>query len=379
MGKIRVLNITSTRYGIGGVERLLLDMSDKFDRTEFELSYCNLFCEQDSSGAFPTELNRRGLRQFVIPGKRFWEIPLMLLRLIRLLRREQFDIVHLHMMKATLLGYIAVCFCDSIHVITCHYTRRLIEKYPPPIRWLERAAMNSAARIIAISEYVKEDMIAGGVSADKIAVIHNGIDIDSFDSASKNSQHSETRREGFIICSVGSLTHRKGQSYLINAFPKIMHVRPDAVLWIVGEGPLRASLEELTEKLGIRNKVDFKGFVEKVPALLAKIDLYVHPAVDEPFGIAVLEAMVAGKPTVATAVDGVREIIRDGETGRLVKSQDPDALADAVIELIDNVEMRGAIAARAREDIEDRFDISRMVSGYEQVYREQCSEVTALR
>jgi glycosyltransferase involved in cell wall biosynthesis len=369
MPPLKVLNITSTRYGIGGVERLLLDMADKYDATQFEISYCNLFCEKNGNGVFPSEIKRRGLGYFNIPGNRLRDVPAMLYRLIRLLRKERFDIVHLHMAKATILGWAASRFVKVPLVATRHYTYKLIAKYPAILRYLESAATRSIDRIIAISEYVKNDMVSAGLPAEKMIVIHNGIEIEVLDEAGSESELHKPRTEGPIIGTVGSLTPRKGHKYLITAFAQVAESYPDARLLIFGEGPERASLEALVTSLSIEKNVDLLGFVENVPVALLSIDLYVHPAIDEPFGIAVLEAMAAKKPIIATAVDGVTEIIRDGETGFLVAPGSAAAITDAILDVLSGRSGLKEMSERARSDVEARFDIKNTVEAYEDVYR----------
>ncbi len=163
MRKIRILNVTSTRYGIGGVERLLLDMSDKFDDREFEISYCNLFDAADGEGAFPTELRRRGLAIHEIKGTRVVDIPGMVRELMTLMQRERFDIVHLHMMKASILGWFASRRFSSHAVITRHYTNALIAKHPWPVRRLDSMAVRGMEHVVAISKRVRDDLVSAGI------------------------------------------------------------------------------------------------------------------------------------------------------------------------------------------------------------------------
>src|SRR5688500_12738880 len=108
MKKIRILHLTSTRYGIGGVEKLLLDMSDKYDADRFDVSYCNLFCDADGQGVFPVAMRERGLTVYEVKGRSLSDIPQMVSSLARLLRQERFDVLHLHMLQATIVGGLAV-------------------------------------------------------------------------------------------------------------------------------------------------------------------------------------------------------------------------------------------------------------------------------
>jgi glycosyltransferase involved in cell wall biosynthesis len=139
---------------------------------------------------------------------------------------------------------------------------------------------------------------------------------------------------------------------------------PDAQLVIAGEGPERDYLAALAGDLGVAGRVILHGFESNIPALLRQFDVYVHPATDEPFGIAVLEAMAAKKTVIATAVDGVPEIVTDGVTGILVPARDADALASALADVDP-----AAYGAAARQEVEDRFSIKRTAEGYMKVYK----------
>jgi L-malate glycosyltransferase len=362
---IRVLNLTSTRYGIGGVERLLLDMSDKFDPEIFEISYCNLFCDKGGEGVFPTELKQRGLDYHQIDGRKVTDIPKMSLAVRGLLQREQFDIVHFHMMKATIVGWLASLGLEIRTVLTKHYTTALIAKHPALMQRMDLKATRSVDRIIAISQFVKDDMVRAGVDAGKIKVVHNGITVDAFEGVREENVGSGKE---LLIGSVGSLTKRKGHRYLVHAFARISKEFGNARLMIAGEGPELGNLTSQASELGILDRITFTGYTSDVASMLRSLDLYVHPATDEPFGIAVLEAMASGKCVIASSVDGLPEIVEDRTTGMLVRSGDVDGLAEAMRAALTDSELRRRLGSDAKNNVRKRFDISRTVEGYKSVY-----------
>lgn len=359
---MKILHVTSTRYGIGGVERLLLDLSDKYDPADAEFIYANLFDDANGAGAFPTDIKRRGLEYVQIDGHGMSDAPSMASKLRRVIRENSVDIVHLHMMKATIVGWLATRRLGVPTVVTRHYTQKLIAKHPAPIRWLDKAALRGVDRIISISASVRDDMIAGGIAPEKIVVVHNGLDIEAFDRQAASGDKIERWPGKFVIGTVGSLTKRKGHRFLVEGFARIADRLPNAQVVIVGEGPERQDLERLAADMGVADRVVLHGFESNIPALLRQFDVYVHPATDEPFGIAVLEAMAAEKPVIATAVDGVPEIVTDGITGRLVPAEDPDAIAAALVGEIPGAE-------RVRKEVEDRFSITRTAEGYLETYK----------
>jgi glycosyltransferase involved in cell wall biosynthesis len=162
----------------------------------------------------------------------------------------------------------------------------------------------------------------------------------------------------------------KGQEYLLKAMRDILRSFPAARLLIAGEGAERPRLQQLVETLGIGDAVMMPGFEPKIPAMLRRLDLCVHPAVDEAFGIVLLEAMAARKAVVATNVGGVGEIVADGETGLLVPPCDPDAIARAVCTLLGDPTRRERMGNAGRNRVEREFTVQRTVRSYERLYDE---------
>ena len=139
-------------------------------------------------------------------------------------------------------------------------------------------------------------------------------------------------------------------------------------LWLVGDGPLRPAVEKAIVKMGLERKVLFLGIRDDVPKLLAASDLFVLSSDYEGVPLAVLEAMAAGKPVVATAVGGVPELIEDGKTGILVPPRNPETLAKGILRLVKDADLRQRMGKAARERAQERFDISRTAREYETLY-----------
>lgn len=371
--KTRILNIISTPRGIGGAERLLLEMSDKFDRERFPTSYCNLFDIEKGEGEFPTVLREKGFEVFNFKGQEFHRLPQLFAGLVNLLRKEKFDVVNTHLLQATIVGQFAARLAGfSKRVVTRHYTDDTLTNHSAVLRQLERRALRGADKIAVVSEAVGRDVINAGVPDAKVELIHNGVDLEKFDRALNAAEHPnlEFAEDEFIIGNIANLWTRKGHADLIRALPRILAHIPRARLVIVGEGVERLNLEKLCAELGVADKVRFAGFQREVAPLLKRFDLYVHPAHQEPFGIALLEAMAARKCVVATAVGGVPEIVVPQETGVLVPVKDSDGFADAVINL---VEQNGAInrmADAGRRRVEEIFSLDAVVGKYEKLYEE---------
>jgi len=205
-----------------------------------------------------------------------------------------------------------------------------------------------AEAIIAVSDAVRAGLLSCGVSAERVTVVRDGVEVERF--ARVAGDPAETRRSlGLeaherIVLQVGHLGEEKGQRALIAATPAIRAKRSDVRVVIVGEGALRQSLERQAESLGVAPAVLFSGFrpPEEIPRILQVADVFAFPSVQEGLGSSLLEAMAAGLPIVATRIGGIGESIRDGETGLLVPPGDSPRLAQAILRLLDD----GALSAR---------------------------------
>ena len=367
MRKIKILHLTSTPHGIGGVERLLLDMAAHYDRDRFSVAHCNLFDETGGEGPFPTALRATGLPCFEIEGRRWNDVPRLVRELVRLIRREQIDVLHLHMVHATIVGGLTAWLLNPARVVLSkHYQYAMLSGRFA--RLLDRTFTNRAEAVAAVSQCVQRDLVRHGMAPGRTRVIYNGIDLKMFDRRAAEKTPLARDGGGPLLACLGSLHPVKGQEFLLRAMPDILRQHPGARLFLIGEGRERARLEQMRESLGIRDVVMMPGFQRNVPAILPQIDLCVHPSVDEAFGLVLLEAMAAGKAVVATSVGGIPEIVAEGRTGLLVPPRDPAALARAVCTVLADPEQRANMGAAGRARVEQEFTIQKTMRDYETLY-----------
>lgn len=369
MRKIKVLHLTSSPSGgVGGVERLLLDLASHYDRSHFDVWHCNLFDRTAGTGAFPNALKATELPYFEIEGSRWHGLPKILRKLLRLIKSEEFDVVHLHMLHATIIGGVMACFARSpAIVVTKHYTYDVLDS--AVFRVLDRVFTNRADRIAAVSKVVEADILKHGANRSSTTTIYNGLDLATFDP--RSCEHVDQLASGensVLIGCVGNLNTIKGHEYFVRAMPEILRSFPPARFVLIGEGAERSHLEQLSRSLGVADAVILTGFRENVPALLAQIDLYVQPSLRESFGIAILEAMAASKCVVASDVDGIPEVVLDGVTGLLVPPADVDAIARAVCSLLGDAARRDGMGIAGRARVEQEFDIKATAGAYQQLY-----------
>lgn len=370
MRKIKVLHVTSTPRGIGGVERLLLDMTKHYDLDRFSVAHCNLFDQTAGTGPFLVGLRESGLPCFEIAGSRWNQLPRIVGKLRSLIKAEQIDVLHLHMVRATIVGGLGGLMPHRAKVLVSkHYRYAMLSSAPP--RLLDRYFTNRADAVSAVSRSVQDDVVRHGFPIAKTRVIHNGIDLEDYDlRAAKVTARASRNSTGPLLVSVGALHPLKGHEYLLRAMPQILQSHPAARLVIVGEGAERTRLEQLVLSLGLNDAVEMPGFEPNIPAMLPLVDLCIHPAVDEAFGLVLLEAMAARKAVVATNVGGVGEIVGEGETGLLVPPRDPGAIASAVCTLLADPKRRERMGKAGRQRVEREFTIQRTVRSYERLYEE---------
>jgi glycosyltransferase involved in cell wall biosynthesis len=365
--KIRILHLTSTPSGLGGVERLLLDMASHYDVDRFSVAHCNLFDETERKGPFPRGVQATGLRLFEIAGHRWWDVPGMVRALRALIGQERIDILHMHMVHATIVGGMASYLPTRAKVVVSkHYQYAMLNS--AVLHALDQFFTNRADFAAAVSKSVLHDLARHGTSFRKSRVVHNGIDLESFDDRSVQDLSRGLERCGPLLASFGNLHARKGHEYAVMAMPEILRNHPAARLILVGEGPRRDYLLRLARTLGIADATVLWSFEANVPALMSQIDLCVHPSLEEPFGIALLEAMAARKPVVATNVDGIPEIVHDGITGYLVPPRDPGALANAICTLLRDPVSGERMGKAGRARVEREFTIQKTVRSYEALY-----------
>ena len=243
-------------------------------------------------------------------------------------------------------------------------------------RWwqfaLQRATASLADAFTAVSQRTLDFAVEReGVVAERSEVIPNGIDLASWD-ALPDSQTARAAlglpQNGVVIGAAGRLHAQKGNEFLLAAAKTVLVERSDAFFVIAGYGPLRRRLEAQARSLGIDSQVRFLGFQSDMRTVLAALDIFVLPSLWEGMSNAVLEAMAASKPVVATAVDGNVEQVVDGETGLLVPPADAEALATALLTLLRDSEKAREMGRAGRRRAEREFPLERMIDAHLRLY-----------
>jgi glycosyltransferase involved in cell wall biosynthesis len=231
-------------------------------------------------------------------------------------------------------------------------------------------------RFLVVSDVLKDKMIRGhGIPAEKVIRIYNGIEVDHYLPQDQNESRERIQNEfkikgdTLLIGAIGRLVWQKGFEHLVQAMPKVLSQSPQTKVLIVGEGPLRNKLEALAAKLKVKEYIIFTGFRGDVKEILSSIDILVIPSLLEGFPMITLEGMAMKKPIIATAIDGIKEQIINGQSGILIPPSDPDAIAKAILRLSTDKEFTQNLGSEGRSRVEKEFTVERMVSETEEVYR----------
>lgn len=224
--------------------------------------------------------------------------------------------------------------------------------------------------MICSSDAIRAMMQHDGVPADRLATVHEGIDVERIAAMPVADVHKELwlPKGTLVVGNVAALVPHKGQKYLVDAAPRVVRARPDTVVLIFGEGPLKSGLQRQIHHLGLDRHVRLVGFRPDVLSLLKSFDVFVMSSVTEGLGTSILDAMAASRPVVGTAAGGIPEAIEHGVTGLVVPPQRPAEMADALITLLDDPDTRARMGAAALARAREHFTADRMVDETLAVY-----------
>lgn len=336
------------------------------DRERFPV----IFCTSSAAGSLQHRLGAEGTPQFSLEAASRWQYPMAILRLARLLRRQEVSILHAHFFDPTCIGLIAARMAGVRFVFTRHHSdhnSRIGKKWHTRIdAWCARLA----DQVIAVSEATRRLMIENeGVPGHKITTVYNGMNaLEPVSPEAALKVRRELRLgEEPVLLMLARLHEEKGHRYLFDAIPEVLsRVGPITVL-LGGEGSYRPVLEAEVRSRGLDKVVRFLGRRADVAKLIALSSLLVLPSLAESFGFVLLEAMSSGKPVVATTAGGIPEVVSDGETGLLVPVADSHALADAVCRILQEPELAHSLGENGRRRAAF-FNFEKMILGYEAVY-----------
>jgi len=375
---VTILYVIGT-LDVGGAENQLVQLVSRLDRRRFRPVICALssggpHAEALAAAAVPVHIvGFRGLNRGIWTLLHLPRILAALRGVVRLMRTERPAIVHGVLFWAYVIGTFAARRASVPIVVASRRSLGIFKAAKPHYLWLERLTNRRTNLLVANSKAVKQDVIAReGVPAARIRVVYNGIDVERYERQASPQLRAELGIPSGVrvVAVVANLIHYKGHRFLLMAFQRIRASRAGAVLLLAGDGPCRPDLERQAAELGIVETVRFLGTRRDIPELLAVSDVAVLPSLEEGFPNAVLEAMAAGRPVVASAVGGIPEAVVHGETGLLVPPGDPAALAEAIMDVLGDPPRAERMGRAGKLQVNARFGMGRMVAETEAIYED---------
>jgi glycosyltransferase involved in cell wall biosynthesis len=356
---LRSVLILLTSFDAGGTERQMVELIRRLDRQRFSV---HVACFHDR-GMLKAAARERASSLTTFPLQSFRNVSALrqLIRFARWCRHIDARIVHTCDYYANVFGLPGAAMAGVPVRIGSRRELLTADKTSSQFA-LQRLGYRTAHAIVGNSHAAVDQLRREGVPPDKIHLIRNGLDLTAFPYSPRRP--SRIRR----ITMVANLRVEKGHDTLLQAAARILREHQDVEFHLIGDGPLRGPLERQIQALGLGSRVLLMGYRDDVPALLETSDLFVLPTRSEASPNAVLEAMGAGLPVVATRVGGIPELIDSGLTGILVEPGDADALAGAILALIARPDAAAALGRAARAHVRRSYSFDTMVSSFEALY-----------
>jgi glycosyltransferase involved in cell wall biosynthesis len=364
---MKILLLT-THLNLGGIGVYVLSLAKGLIQRGHQVVVAS--CAGDLVAA----LESYGALHFTINIKTKSEIsPKVILaqrELKKIIQEKGIEIIHAHTRVTQVLAHLISKKTGIPYVTTCHgfFKPRLFRKAFPC--W--------GKRCIAISDAVRAHLVNDlGMSKDKIAVVHNGVEIERFSADRFNQAEKEKIKMGYglktdaaILGTVARLSSVKGQHYLILAMKEVLKHFPEAQLLLVGDGSEKENLMNLTAELEIEKSVFFIPSTLDTSLPLSVMDIFVFPSLMEGLGLAIIEAQAMGLAVVASDVGGIYTLVKDGVNGFLTHPREPQELAESILKILKDKNKAREFGRQARIQAREKFDLAGMISGIEQVYME---------
>jgi glycosyltransferase involved in cell wall biosynthesis len=370
--KIKIFHVIENA-SFGGGERAFAQIINGLDKKKFEIYIAclpeGIFAEKIRNNAEIIPLDLRNRFNFS-----------NISYLAKIIKEQKIDVIHSQGARADFFARLAGKLAKTPAIIST--IAAPVEEYDVNFFkkmvyiTLDQFSERFVNRFVVVCASLREKLIKKHkISADKISVIHNGIEIEEYrndtgDKGDRVRREFNAGEDEPLVGTIGRLVWEKGLTYFVEAI-KILDTRcqmPDTRFLIVGEGELRESLELKVKSLKLEDKVILTGFRRDVKEILAALDILVLSSLREGFPMITLEAMAMSKPVVATDIEGIREQVINGETGVLVPPKNPEILAEAILRLTQDHNLRRKMGLAGRKSAEDKFNIKEIIKQHEQLY-----------
>ncbi len=365
MAAVKVAHVIWS-LGLGGAEQVVLGLVRNFDRSRYEPMVVCL----DDKGRFAAPAEEAGVKVLALEKKRGFDLGLPF-RLARLFREEGVGLVHTHLFNGHLWGRLAALIAGLPVISTEHG----MDAWRSPLHHgLDAVLTLKNARVVFVSDEARKfyrARVPAGAGKDR--VLFNGIETGRFEG--RDSRPRIRSEFGFaawdrVIATAGRFVPEKRHDVFLAVIQKLRDQGLAVKALLIGDGPLKESVEKKTAELALQDVVLFAGVRQDLPDLYPAMDLFLLTSDREGLPITILEAMAAGTPVVSTDVGGIHACIQDGVSGRLVPAGDVDALARAVSETLADSEKTAKSVHEAKQTVRGQFSVQSMVNQYQSLYDE---------
>ncbi|WP_028585941.1 glycosyltransferase family 4 protein [Desulfogranum mediterraneum] len=364
----------------GGAEKVSLTFFRNVDRQKVEVYPILLVRPWEEDGLLVKELQRAGYVFARVPvakrpsreGRDFFRLLRCARRIYAELKDGCFDLVHTHGYFADIIGGMVARWLKIPVVSTCHGFISLDAKLSL-YNTLDIMALRLMHQVITVSERIKSDLVERGLAGDRVEVVQNAVE-SAYGSSERSRRRADFRssyglgEDELVLGYVGRLSAEKGVLYLLEAVAQLGSSGHQVRLVVVGDGPQRKEVESFVQARDLAARVILAGFQEDVSALLPGLDIFVLPSLTEGTSMALLEAMAAGLPVIATAVGGTPRVITSGQNGILIEAQSADAIVDAVFQLAADPQLVERVGEAAMERVLSEFGVDSWLQAIEDVY-----------
>ena len=383
MAKVRLLELRNTYKWGGGPDKTILLSAERHDQTRVEVVVAYIRDVRDREFEIGQKALAKGLTFYEVPERGKFDLR-VLPALRDIIERHDINVIHSHDYKSDLFAYLLRRWICRRHIALMSTAHAWVMLGPKGelYRRLDLFLMKRFDRLIAVSHATKSEMVNGGVPANKITVLHNGIDTDAWSRAGvKTTLRDELQLlDAFpVIGYVGRITPEKDLETWLRAAAILAEKFPRARFLLVGDGKennAQQGLDNLAKTLGIRDNVIFAGYRRQLLPVYAAFDVFFLSSRREGLPNSLLEAMAMRLPVVTSDVAGARELVVDGETGFVLPQGDVRGMAEALLNLASRGEVRMRLAQAGRERVEKEFSFAHRLQKIEEIY-ERLTDRTA--
>jgi glycosyltransferase involved in cell wall biosynthesis len=370
-----------------GAQQVVRNLAEYLQKNGCKVIVCSF-----ADGPVRADIERLGIKVEILRRPRYsiFFLPMFLREMLRirrelanLIRIYQVDVAQTHILEVLDFLVLSLRYGTPLRVVLwTMQNNELLPKHKHWLmkpkrfvyKWLYRLLTSRVDGFIAVSEQVRDLTIKQlGLAGDKIFTICNGVDMAPFEHLRNGKaplcEQLNLPADSRLIAVVGRLTEQKGHRYLIEAAPAILAVYPKTHFLFIGQGELRDELQSQIQQMNLSNHFHFLGVRSDVPALLGAIDIFVQPSLWEGLSVALLEAMAAAKPIVATAVSGTTQAMVNNQTGLVVPFADSPALTKAIIQLLADPAQAQTMGRTAKQHVTLNFSAQKQVEDHMDLYR----------